>query len=226
MSALLYRQALPEGQKCVISSCQKDAFGRCLHCSPGQFLCEEHIRTFHAEGRSLHYPEFWKVCYNNNDNSATGCFKCNKKCDLCKNFLKENKIFYSACTNRYYNIRQHLDCKSKNVIYLATCNKCKVQYVGSTSNEFKVRFRNHKSAMLTNKTTCELAVHFNKIEHQMSDFEFIVIETIVNESESEGHIDRRLLTREAFWCSQLCTLHPQGLNKRSEFNSKNRIRFN
>ena len=35
--------------------------------------------------------------YNNNDNSATGCFKCNKKCDLCKNFLKEDKIFYSAC---------------------------------------------------------------------------------------------------------------------------------
>ena len=95
--------------------------------------------------------------------------------------------------------------------------------MGSTSNEFKVRFRNHKSAMLTNKTTCELAVHFNRVEHQMSDFEFIVIENNVNES--EDHIDRRLLTREAFWCSQLCTLYPHGLNKRSEFNSKNRIRF-
>ena len=77
--------------------------------------------------------------------------------------------------------------------------------------------------MLTSKTTCELAVHFNRAEHQMSDFEFIVIEKVVNES--EDHLDRRLLTREAFWCSQLCTLHPYGLNKRSEFNSKNRIRF-
>ena len=85
--------------------------------------------------------------------------------------------------------------------------------MGSTSNEFKVRFRNHKSAMLTNKTTCELAAHFNKVEHRMSDFEFIVIEKVVNES--EDHIDRHLLTREAFWCSQLCTLHPHGLNKRS-----------
>ena len=91
--------------------------------------------------------------YNNSDNSATGCFKCSKKCDLCKNYLKEDKIFYSACADRYYSIRQHLDCKSKNVIYLATCKKCRVQYVGSTSSEFKVRFRNHKSAMLTNKTT-------------------------------------------------------------------------
>ena len=162
--------------------------------------------------------------FNNNDNSITGCFKCSKKCDLCKNFLKEDKVFNSSSSNRFYSIRQRLDCKSKNVIYLATCKKCKVQYVGSTSNEFKVRFRNHKSAMLTNKTTCELAVHFNKFEHQMSDFDFIVIEKVVNES--EGHIDRRLLTRQAFWCSQLCTLHPHGLNKRSEFNSKNRIRFN
>ena len=165
--------------------------------------------------------------YNNSDNSATGCVRCSKKCDLCKNYLKEDKIFiYSACMDRYYSIRQHLDCKSRNVIYLATCKKCKVQYEGSTSNEFKVRFRNHKSAMLTNKTTCELAVHYNRIEHQMSDFEFIVIviEKVVNES--DGQIDKRLLTREAFWCSQLCIPQPQGLNKRSEFNSKNRIRFN
>ena len=161
--------------------------------------------------------------YSNIDHSARGCFKCSEKCDLCKNYLREDKNFYSARTDRYYTIRQHLDCKSKHVIYLATCKKCKVQYVCSTSNEFKVRFRNHKSAMLTNKTTCELAVHFNRVEHLMSDFEFIVIEKVVNESEYD--IDRRLLTREAFWCSQLCTLHPHGLNKRSEFNSKDRIRF-
>ena len=122
----------------------------------------------------------------------------------------------SAQTSELVSMR-----KFKSVIYLATCKKCRVQYVGSTSNEFKVRFRNHKSAMLTNKTTCELALHFNRVEHRMSDF--IVIEKVVNES--EDHNDRRLLTREAFWCSQLCSLHPHGLNKRSEFNSKNRIRF-
>ena len=38
--------------------------------------------------------------------------------------------------------------------------------------------------MLTNKSTCELAVHFNKEEHHMSDFEFVVIEKIVNESDN------------------------------------------
>ena len=58
----------------------------------------------------------------------------------------------------------------------------------------------------------------------MSDFEFIVIEKIVNNTTER--MDEVLLAREAFWCSQLCTLQPYGLNKRSEFNSKNRVRFN
>lgn len=78
--------------------------------------------------------------------------------------------------------------------------------------------------MLTNKATCELAVHINKKEHHLSDFEFSVFEKTVNDT--INNIDKVLLTREAFWCSQFSTLQPYGLNKRSEFNSKNRIRFN
>ena len=39
--------------------------------------------------------------------------------------------------------------------------------MGSTTTDFRIRFRNHKSAMLTNKTTCEVAVHFNKIPHTL-----------------------------------------------------------
>ena len=79
-------------------------------------------------------------------------------------------------------IRQHVDCKSENVIYPVTCNKCKVQCVGSTFDEFKIRFRNHKLAMSTKKTTCEVAcaIYFNKEKHQLSDFEFMAIEQICN----------------------------------------------
>ena len=95
--------------------------------------------------------------------------------------------------------------------------------MGSPFNEFKVRFRNHKSAII-NKTTCELAVHFNKEEHLMSDFGFIVSEEMCNTS--ENNIDRRLLTRETFWCSKMCTRQRYGLNKRSAFNSRNRVRLN
>ena len=88
--------------------------------------------------------------------TSSGCFKCSSKCDLCKNYFRESKIFRSCSIERFYDIRQHADCKSKNVVYLVTRNKCKVQYVGFTSNEVKVRFHNHKSAMSTKKTTCEV----------------------------------------------------------------------
>ena len=154
-----------------------------------------------------------------------GCFKCTAKCDLCRNYLKETNRFTSSSTNRTYPISQILNCKSKNVIYLVTCKKCNVQYVGSTSNEFKIRFRNHKSSMITKKRTCEVAIHFNKEPHALADFEFLIIEQLCNSSVNNSP-DDRLLTREAFWCAQLCTLKPHGLNKRCECNSRNRIRFN
>ena len=101
-------------------------------------------------------------------------------------------------------------CLALPKIYLASCNKCNLKYVGSTSTEFKIRFRNHKSSMLTNKKTCELAVHFNYTKHEISKISFIVIEKIISQGDV-AHIDRLLLTREAYWTAQLCT-YPHGLN--------------
>ena len=88
-----------------------------------------------------------------------------------------------------------------------------------------VRFRNHKSAMITDKNTCEIAIHLNKDQHEMSDTDFVIIEHILNLN-TENSVDERLLTREAFLSAQLSTLMPHSLNKRSEFNSNNRIRYN
>ena len=89
------------------------------------------------------------------------------------------------------------EVETKYVVYLASCNKCNLQYVGSTSTEFKVRFRNHKSSMLTNKKTCELAVHFNCTQHVISEISFIVIEKITSQGDAT-YIDKLLLTREAY----------------------------
>lgn len=154
-----------------------------------------------------------------------GCFKCDKKCDLCQNYLKESNTFSSFETGKSYRIRQKLTCTSSHLIYLISCNKCKLQYVGSTATAFKTRFRNHKSSMITNKKTCEVAIHFNSLTHSLTDFDFICIEGIRN-VESSHSTEQILLTREAYWSAQLFTLYPNGLNKRKEFRSKNRIHFN
>ena len=79
--------------------------------------------------------------------------------------------------------------------------------------------------MRTNKHKCELAVHFNCTKHEISEINFIVIEKITSQGDA-AYIDRLLLTREAYWTAQLCTLSPHGLNKRREFRSKNRVRYN
>lgn len=60
VSALLTRHSLPVGQMCIIPKCEREACGRCLHCGPAQYLCEEHMNIVHAGGRSLHQPEIWK----------------------------------------------------------------------------------------------------------------------------------------------------------------------
>ena len=79
--------------------------------------------------------------------------------------------------------------------------------------------------MLTNKKTCELAIHFNCTKHEISEISFIVIEIITSQGNA-AHIHKLLLTREAYWTAQLCTLNPHGLNKRREFRSKNRVSYN
>ena len=116
------------------------------------------------------------------------------------------------------DIRQHVDCKSKNVIYPDTCNKCKVQYVGSTFNEFKIRFRNHKSAMSTIKqTTCEVALSIlTKTNINYLTLNSLQLSKICNINEKSRSILAYVPNYALFNLKSL-------INKRSEFNSKNRI---
>ena len=47
--------------------------------------------------------------------------------------------------------KNFVQLNSTNVIYLDHCKKCNLEYVGSITTEFRIRFRNHKSFMKTNK---------------------------------------------------------------------------
>ena len=142
-----------------------------------------------------------------------GCFKCHSKCDLCRNYFTKSSSFTSFITGKTYQIKELLSCESHNVIYLASCNKCRLQYVGSTTNNFKIRFRNHKSHCKNNRRTCELSKHFNDSPHVLSDFSYICIEALTHVL---SNIEVALTNREAYWISQLFTQAPYGLNKRDE----------
>ena len=111
-----------------------------------------------------------------------------------------------------YIIKPRLSCDSKNVIYLASCNKCRLHDVGSTARQFKVRFRNHKSSMVTNKKTCEVAVHYNNSPHALNDFSFQCIDQ-VSATNCTEILDKLLITKEAYWSAQLFSLAPFGLHR-------------
>ena len=75
--------------------------------------------------------------------------------------------------------------------------------------------------MKTNKKTCEVAIHFNRTPHVLSDFAFQCIDQI--QTDTSENTDKLLITKESYWSAQLFSLSPFGLNKRQEFHSKNRI---
>ena len=70
--------------------------------------------------------------------------------------LEENGI-RSTQTGERFRIRQDIDCKSDNIIYLVTCNRCKFQGVGSytklsqrVSNYITSIEKSHQDVILKN----------------------------------------------------------------------------
>ena len=97
-------------------------------------------------------------------NEDHGCFKCEKKCALCKDFLIECTSFTSSKTNQNFMIKSKICCDTKNVVYMITDKICRdVFYVGYTQDSMKVRWANHKSHIKAGKKTCEIASHFTRL---------------------------------------------------------------
>ena len=100
--------------------------------------------------------------------------KCkSKRCDICQNYLVCKNEFTCTVTGKTYKVRGKLCCTSSNVIYLISCKLCKEQYVGCAfKDNFKPRFRVHKSDVITGKGRCGVVKHFltkctnsNKVEN-------------------------------------------------------------
>ena len=72
--------------------------------------------------------------------------KCgSKRCPVCLN-VSETDIFESFQTKRQYKINRNLNCNDKCLIYLLSCKICGLQYVGSTTDRFRLRWNNYKDS--------------------------------------------------------------------------------
>ena len=79
---------------------------------------------------------------NKIQSKCTPCLANNRP--LCCKQIVHTTTFRSNQTNRIFQIYHNLNCKSKYVIYLLECTKCKIQYVRKTQTEFNIRLTNRK----------------------------------------------------------------------------------
>ena len=67
------------------------------------------------------------------------------------------------------------DCTVQNCIYLVSCLKCSVQYVGKCSSgkhgdrQLKHRISEHRGTIVNEKVDKAVGEHFNSRGHQLSD---------------------------------------------------------
>ena len=130
-------------------------------------------------------------------------------CKLCKenfDFREELGKFSSTITGTVFDINvENVDnlppCKIDCVIYLVTCAKCKMQYVGQTKKQLRYRVYGHRNSC-KNKNEQILYKHFNS-ECKFEDARFRIIER-TDETE--------LLSREDYWIKKTMSVYPFGLN--------------
>ena len=133
-----------------------------------------------------------------------GCFKC-QKCKVACPILKEGNTFKSNNTGRTYPMRKTLTCDSSYIVYLATCKKCRGQYVGKSTQKFKKRHSGHKQEV--KRSTGGLGHHYggakgcgyNNIEIQIID-------------QVENGDDHQLAECETYWQHKLRCYVENGVN--------------
>ena len=152
-----------------------------------------------------------------------GTVKCGgRRCQVCEHLTIGDR-FESSNTKKAYSINYALNCNSSNVVYLLSCKVCGIQYVGSTSTKFRLRFNNHKSRIRVHtrfsaneKLRDDLIYqHFNGPGHNgLDDISVQLIDQVA--------CGKDLVDKEGQWAYRLKCLKPLGLNESDFFFSQNR----
>ena len=139
------------------------------------------------------------------------------------NVIKEAKTFRSNSTKEWYKIRQHINCSSKNVIYLVACLKCGIQAVGKATH-FGKRISNYITHIGKKRDTCCTNKHFyGTPSHSIEDFSITGIARLENPPTDPEELKLRLWEFEGYWQIKLNTLEPHGLNSTNEYENAQRM---
>ena len=188
--------------------------------SPGAVAEGGHSTNLHLESSITN--NFDSLQIHPSCNICTYTHECcdHRQCKLC-NIYDNNHYFISTNTGRIFHTlsNQNLSCNTGNVIYLITCNFCKLQYVGETSKTLKIRFNNHRSAGKNINSNKILYEHFNSYPCNGYGYKVKIIQKMAGSGHLEnGKLDpeatQHRLHAEESWIQKLQTLYPYGLNDR------------
>lgn len=134
--------------------------------------------------------------------SKSGCTPCGN-CPVCPRIQKTD-IVHSTHNSYSHRISGYIDCNSANIIYMITCNRCRLQYIGQTSNSLSRRYTEHINS-IRRKDDVSLSNHYHAGQHCINDLTIVGLETNA----------RPLTTRlklESAYIRIFETVHPKGLN--------------
>lgn len=123
-------------------------------------------------------------------------------------FFKHQKWLRSFSNGKVFRSQANGTPRSKNCVYMITCSKCGIQYVGETSNTILTRFTQHRYNVLRNKNT-----HTQLVKHFLSHGWESVRATVTQANPRWTTQQRR--KAERLWIAKLDTVHPKGLNEKS-----------
>ena len=112
-------------------------------------------------------------------NQPQGSYPCGKNC-LTYKYISDGQTSYTFhATGETRPITNHIDCNSKNVIYMIQCNHWSKQYTGETKRRLKDRFNEHhrpfdNPSNISKPTT--VSEHFLTNDHSANDIILIPLE--------------------------------------------------
>ena len=135
-------------------------------------------------------------------NLEPGTFNCSRKvCNTCP-FI--NSKTHIRGPNGSYQVNDHFDCTTSNIIYCITCTLCNKLYIGESGRKLGDRFREHLLDVKNKGSDLSkpVARHFNLPGHSHKHVEICGIYLHLGNNETRKRKEQRLR-----WC-----LHDTGMN--------------
>ena len=145
-----------------------------------------------------------KLPGNNDHRTLPGMKKC-LACSICS-YIKVTKECKSNKTGEIVEMTGAFTCKTKGVVYMTSCLKCGIQYIGQTTKKFNERLKQHVYNIKNGKEAN--GIHFTSRGHSLDDFRAQILEKVMPSTTAY------LLQREEYWINKFQTKTPNGLNIR------------